>query len=109
MRLWEAGYPAATVSLLDMVNEQAGGEFDAAIDIMGLHMLVLDDDRKKYLKNAYSVLKSGAPMLFYKESHSEDAYEGIVATFDEWLKISGADYETATEKQVMGTDITVKI
>ena len=58
-------YPQASVSLLDMVNNPIPDKYDAAIDLMGYHMLILDTDRIKYLKNAFSCLKDNAPMLFF--------------------------------------------
>jgi len=91
-------YPNATVSLLDMVNQQVGEVFDAALDVMGLHMLVTDQDRENYLNNAFSCLKSGAPMLFYRESYRVNAYEGQVASFDDWLAKTGEDYETPMQR-----------
>ena len=58
-------FPQATISLLDMVNDDIKGKFDGAIDIMALHMLILDSDRQKYLKNAYNCLNKNAPMIFF--------------------------------------------
>lgn len=91
-------YENATVSLLNMVDQQIGEVFDAAIDVMGLHMLVTDSDRANYLINAFSSVKSGAPMLFFRESYRVNAYEGSVASFDEWLAITGDDYETPKQR-----------
>ena len=91
-------YPNATVSLLNMVNQQIGEVYDAALDVMGLHMLVTDSDRANYLSNAFSCLKSGAPMLFFRESARVNAYEGQVASFDDWLAITGDDYKTPEQR-----------
>ena len=74
------GYPTATVSLLDMVNERVGSIFDAAIDVMGLHMLITDVDRKKYLANVNASLIQGAPALFFRESYNEAAHSGKVSS-----------------------------
>ena len=104
-----AEYPNATVSLLDMVNERVEGEYDAAIDIMGFHMLITDDDRQKYLSNAIAVLKPAAPMLFYKESYRIDAYEGSVNSYEDWLSITGDDYITPQVRCVLDSDITVNV
>ena len=93
-----AAYPNAAADVIDMVKEKASGAYDAALDCMGLHMLVTDADRKAYLTNAHSVLKCGAPMLFFREAYRNglggEAYKGAVSTFDEWKIISGTDYET---------------
>jgi len=108
-RLAIKDFPNATVSVLDMVNDKVNGEFDAAIDIMGFHMLITDGDRKKYLANVYNALKSGAPMLFYKESYRLDAYEGAVNTYEEWLAITGDDYETPQVRRILDSDVTVEV
>ncbi|MDW7656726.1 MAG: class I SAM-dependent methyltransferase [Bacillota bacterium] len=95
-----AEYPAATVSVMDMVNERVNGFFDAAIDCMGFHMLITDSDRQKYLINANAALKPGAPMLFFRQSYSADAYSGEVKSYEVWKAITGADYETPSMRQV---------
>lgn len=104
-----ADYPYATVSQLDMVNEKPIGEYDAALDVMGFHMLVTDHDRQKYLKNVLASLRDGAPALFFRESYRVNAYEGVVGSFDEWKQISGSDYDTPEEREIMGSDIKVSI
>lgn len=104
-------YPDAVVSLLDMVNHQIDGTYDAGLDVMGLHMLITDEDRNKYLKNAYACLKNGAPMLFFRESFRVNAYDGTVESFDEWKSISGSDYDKPEKRVVQnnGKDIEVYI
>ena len=62
------GFPNATVDVMDMVKERTNDKYDAALDCMGLHMLITDSDRSRYLKNAYDSLHEGAPMLFFRES-----------------------------------------
>ena len=104
-----AGFPSASVSRLDMVNERVNEKYDAALDVMGFHMLVTDDDRRKYLENVSGSLKSGAPALFFRESYCNDAYSGPVASFDEWKRISGSDYETPEQRKVGQSDIVVNI
>lgn len=92
------GIPNTTVGILDMVKETAGGVYDAALDCMGLHMLITDSDRNAYLKNACAVLKENAPMLFFRESYRKDAYEGEVSSFEHWKRISGEDYDTPMKR-----------
>lgn len=87
-------YPNATVSLLDMVRQQAGGTYDAALDVMGFHMLVTDRDRADYLKNAFACLRCGAPMLFFNESYRDDAFEGEVNSIEQWIAFHNLDLET---------------
>lgn len=102
-------FPNAAVSRFDMVYQRPSGEFDAALDVMGLHMLVTDSDRRRYLENVYASLRPGAPALFFRECYRAEAYEGIVDSFDEWKKITGCDYETPEERSVTGSDIKVSI
>ena len=98
-------YPNATVEVLDMVREQVEGSFDAALDCMGFHMLITDEDRARYLNNAYGVLKENAPMLFFRESYRRDgAYAGAVHSFEEWKQITGEDYQTPQLRQVRSTN-----
>ena len=89
-------YPDAVVTCLDMIHADAAepDTFDAAIECMGLHMLLTDDDRALYLSRAYRVLKPGAPMLFFREAYRENAYRGKVASFAQWKEITGEDYDT---------------
>ncbi len=89
-------FPDARVERLDMVKECAGQPetYDAALDCMGFHMLLTDVDRDAYLKNAHTVLKPDAPMLFFRESYREEAYTGVVKSFEQWKEITSDDYTT---------------
>lgn len=88
-------YKDATVDVFDMVKNTIAEEYDAALDCMGFHMLVTDNDRNTYLKNAYNALTKGAPMLFIRESYrTENVYKGVVHSFEEWKAISKTDYDT---------------
>lgn len=103
-------YPDAHVRTLDMVKEIACYDYyDAALDVMGFHMLITDEDRARYLRNVFESLKPGAPVLFFKESYNEDAHRGSVPSMEEWQKISGTDYETPQPRTVEGTSITVML
>ena len=107
-------YENASVDLLDMVKDSAEGIYDAALDCMGLHMLVTDGDREAYLKNAFSVLKSGAPMLFFREAYrnglgGEEAYKGTVPSFEEWKRVTGCDYETPEARTAKCEGGTVEV
>jgi len=75
-----------------MVNETVNEMYDAALDVMGLHMLVTDGDRTAYLRNALQCLKPGAPMLFFRESYRQDMAAIEVQTYADWLAITGDDY-----------------
>lgn len=97
-------YPNATAEILDMVKQSACEKYDAALDCMGFHMLITDNDRNSYLKNAYNSLKDNAPMLFFRESYRQDGtYSGTVNSIDEWIRITGDDYETPQLRQVKNT------
>ena len=99
-KLLEA-YPNATVEVLDMVMERVNEKYDAALDCMGLHMLITDDDRMDYLRNVYNSLKDNAPMLFFRESYRHNgAHQGTVNSIEEWAKITGEDYQTPQLRQV---------
>lgn len=102
-------YPNARVDILDMVKETTGESYDAALDCMGFHMLITDQDRASYLGNAFLSLKNASPMLFYKESyrndsHREEVVKAPVHSYEEWLQITGNDYHTPTARKVMGSD-----
>ena len=100
-----ADFPDAAVTCLDMIHEDAASPetFDAAIDCMGLHMLLTDDDRASYLSRAHRVLKPGAPMLFFREAYRENAYRGIVSSFAQWKEITGEDYDTPGPRSYKGS------
>ena len=72
---------------------------------MGLPMLVTDGDRQAYLKNAFFSLKDNAPMLFYKEAYRDDEHKqqivkSPVGSYEEWLNITGNDYDTPFARKV---------
>jgi hypothetical protein len=102
-------YPNATVSLLDMVYQHVGETYDAALDVMGFHMLVVDSDRANYLKNIFACLKSGAPMLFFRESYRADAYDGKVESFEEWNDLTADDYKTPEKRFAKGDGKDVEV
>ncbi len=104
-----AGYPGARVMTLDMVNDKIGEIFDGALDVMGFHMLVTDADRAKYLSNVRASLAPGAPALFFREVYRADAYEGEVASFEDWVRISSSDYDTPEPRTVVNDGVEYKV
>lgn len=104
-------YPSATVSLLDMVNEQIAENYDAAIDIMGFHMLVTDTDRRKYLQNAFNCLAPGAPMLFFRETYRKDdpASNESIESLEQWITITGDDYITPQIRTASQNGINIEV
>jgi len=104
-------YPDASVAEVNVVSGVICGEFDAALDVMGFHMLVTDPDRAAYLRNAFSCLRSGAPMLFFRQMSSENADDSFVGSYDEWLRVSKSDYITPREMNFKrdGKEIIIQI
>ena len=78
----------AGVGLLDMTRQKPDLTYDAALDVMGFHMLVTDPDRRNYLRNAFSCLKDNAPMFFFRQLYDENAAEGFISSFDKWLSVT---------------------
>ena len=104
-----AGCPNATVSRLDMVREAMEGPYDAALDVMGLHMLITDADRAAYLRNACGCLAPGAPMLFYRESYGAEAWEGTVDSVEQWKQIHNLDLDTPEARTAQGPSGDVEV
>lgn len=102
-------FPDARVEVIDMVKEAPKEKFDAALDVMGFHMIVTDDDRKRYLKNAYSCLNDHAPMLFFRESYSEEAEVNRVESFADFQNLTGSDYETPQKRTVNGMEVYIPL
>lgn len=97
--------PNARADIFDMVKQRPTETYDAALDCMGLHMLVTDGDRQAYLKNAFLSLKDNSPMLFYKEAYRDDKHKDQVVkssvdSYEEWLNITGDDYDTPFVRKV---------
>jgi hypothetical protein len=104
-----ADFPGAKVIRLDMVNERVGEVFDAALDVMGFHMLVTDADRAVYLANVRASLAHGAPALFFRQCYRTDVYEGAVESYEEWKRITGSDYDTPEPRTVVNDGVEYKV
>ncbi len=103
-------FPDAKVEVRNLVTEALSeNAFDAALDVMGFHMLVVDSDRKAYLANMHRALKPGAPAFFFHQLYRREIYRGPVETFEDWKKISGSDYATPEEREIGDTGRTVMI
>ena len=85
--------------------------FDAGIDIGCLHMLIADSDRKKYLRNIYRCLISGAPMYFVQLGYRDDIYDGEVTSYEQWLQSTGEDVDTPQKREALkdGKDLPVML
>jgi len=103
-------YPAAAAEVRDLVKKTLPeNTFDAALDVMGFHMLVVDADRQAYLSNMFRTLKPGAPAFFFHQLYRREIYRGPVESFEDWKKISGSDYSTPEEREIGQTGQTVMI
>jgi len=103
-------FPDAKVEVRNLVTEALNDNaFDAALDVMGFHMLVVDSDRKDYLANMYRALKPGAPAFFFHQLYRREIYRGPVGPFEDWKKCSGADYATPEKREIGDTGRTVMI
>jgi ubiquinone/menaquinone biosynthesis C-methylase UbiE len=82
--------------------------FDLAIDAKLLHMLVVDSDRDRYLRGLSRALKPGAMVLFI-ELFREDAYDGPMDSFDEYMNLFAPDLTTLEERSAFNAGKEVKI
>ncbi len=83
--------------------------FDAAVDVSTLHMLVVDRDRSAYLKEAFRLLKPGAPVLFCHEAFRAGAADEPVTGYEQWLRLSGTDVDTPVEREAWEDGRPVRI
>ena len=102
-------FSGARIFVMDMVKNGIAGKYDGIVDCQGLHMLVTDEDRRKYLENLYSATKNGASVIFIRALCDDDAFSGVVDSIEQWQSISGDDYETPEERSVRGTKKTVML
>ena len=100
----------ACADRLDLVRESLPeNTFDAALDVMGFHMIITDSDRNAYLNNMYRALRPGSPAFFIHESYRENAYCGPVETFADWERTSDSDYSALHERRIGNTGKAVFI
>lgn len=104
-----ANVPNATVSRLDMVQDSILETYDAALDVMGFHILITDLDRMRYLNNVFQCLVPGGPMLLYRQAYRADAYEGPINSYEQWTELMGINYETAEKRQARSGDSFVDV
>ena len=102
-------YPNAVVTELNVVTGKIDGLYDAALDVMGFHMLVSDPDRKGYLNNAFSCLINEAPIFFFREQCEENANDNFINSFDEWLAVSKHDYNSSRDMNFKKDGKEIKI
>lgn len=82
--------------------------YDLAIDNKLLHMLVLDSDRDMYLRGLRRALKPGALVLL-KGLYWEDAYDGPVESFDDYMRHFAPDLTTVEERTAFNGDEELRV
>lgn len=84
--------------------------FDLAVDNKLLHVLVVDGDRRRYLSGLRRALKPGALVLF-KEICREDAFDGPIETFEDYMREFAPDLVTEEERVAYndGKEVKVKV
>lgn len=100
-------YPNVHVGQLDMVKKSPEEKFDAALDVMGLHMLVTDADRQGYLRNAFNCLKDNSSMLFFRENYNEETEEREIKSIEEFKAMTGVDYDTPQKRVINGEEVYI--
>lgn len=101
-------FPEAEVICMDLVKGAPDGKFDAALDISGLHMLVVDEHRRAYLRNMAGCLDSGAPVMLHCEAFREDFPDYVVESLDKWAEIVGIDFETPQRREMNGREVMLR-
>lgn len=112
LRLKEAGLVDHARFILHDATDLSflpAASFDLAIDNKFLHMLVVDQDRQKYLSSLRRVLKPGAYVMFNNELYLDGAYTGPVESFQQYLDIFKPDLETIEERTAYNGGKEVKI
>lgn len=109
-RLKEAGLSGNLVlgDITQLTRSFGDNSFDAAIDNMCLHMLVVDSDRQAYLTGLMRVLKPGS-LAYFNENCQDEEYDGKIATFEEYLRAFQPDLATEEERDAYSGGQYVKI
>ena len=102
-------FPQARVTVLNIVETALPDPVDAALDIMGFHMLVTDHDRERYLANVFAALPAGAPVLFYLEAYRADAYPEPVDSAEQWIAMNKIDCVTPQKRLVRAGDSEIEV
>lgn len=110
-RLKDAGFEAPGRFVLHDATDLSflpAGSFDLALDNKFLHMLVVDQDRRRYLTSLRRVLKPGAYVMF-NELYQDGAYSGPVESFEQYLEIFKPDLTTIEERTAYNDGEEVKV
>ena len=110
-RLDEAGLGEYAKFLLrdatDLSFLPANG-FDLALDSKFLHMLVVDQDRDRYLATLHAALKPGSYLMF-SEIYRDGAYDGPVTSFEQYVEVFRPDLTTIEERTAYNGNTEVKV
>lgn len=89
----------------------ADASFDVGVDVSCLHMLLVDADRERYLREVHRVLRPGAWMLFLNESHRPDASSARITDARQWLEMTGLDHHRPQPREAWqdGKRVTVHL
>ena len=83
--------------LLDLDEELASRKFDLVLDQACLHMFVVDEDRRRYLRNVRQVMAGGGAFILLLQSLDEAAYDGEIQSIEEFQDITGQDLAARRE------------
>lgn len=100
LRLSEAGLGERAQFVLHDVTDLTfldEATFDFALDNKLLHMLVVDQDRRRYLASLRRALKIGAWVMF-NELFREGAPDGPIHSFEQYLEVFKPDLTTIEER-----------
>lgn len=104
-----SGNAKAHLICADATRFRAEQPFDAALDALGLHMLITDSDRAAYLASVHDALKPGAPFLLYHDAYSEEACQAPISSLSDWQRETGIQPDTLDERAVStpGGEVTL--
>ncbi len=83
--------------ITDLV-EVKSGSFSAGLDNYCLHMLVIDEDRKKYLSEIHRVLKKGGHAWFH-EIGQEERFNEPIASLEDFLAVHPVDLNVCEPRE----------
>ncbi len=82
--------------------------FDLALDNRFLHMLVVDEDRERYLRSLHTALKPGAWVMF-NEMYREGADDRPITCYGQYLEVYKPDLTTVEERTAYDGETEVKV
>ena len=95
----------ANTTALDLIEDAS---VDIIIDHYHFHMLVTDNDRQSYLKEANRVLRSEGLAYFRENLQAKNAMQSV-ASFDEYLAITSSDFTIEEDREAWQDGKAVRI